>query len=110
MSNTRRLKRRAKPRKPFTLTLEQLEEWLGDCDPPRAGVSKIDGYLAALIVSPEFVPPEKWLRPIVGDVVVDAPDQTLEGAVRSTLFQRHNQISHLVRRRQTLRTDLHAHR
>jgi uncharacterized protein len=93
VSNSRRVKATAKPRKPLTLTLEQLEDWLGDCDPPRAGVSTIDGYLAALIVSPEFLPPEQWLRPIVGDDVIDAPDRTLEGAVRNTLFQRYNQIS-----------------
>jgi uncharacterized protein len=93
MSNSRHFKRAAKPKKSRTITLEQLEDWLADRDPPAPGVSMIDGYLAALIVSPEFVPPAIWLCPIVGKDVRDAEDATLEGAVRNTLFERYNQIS-----------------
>jgi uncharacterized protein len=93
MSNSRRFKRAAKPKKPRTLTLEQLEDWLDGRDPPAPGVSMIDGCLAALIVSPEFLPPDAWLRPIVGEDVMWAPDSTLEGTVRNTIFQRYNQIS-----------------
>jgi uncharacterized protein len=53
----------------------------------------LDGYLAAIIVSPEFVPPHVWLRAIVSEELVDAPDHTLEGVVRNTIFKRYNQIS-----------------
>jgi uncharacterized protein len=84
---------KAKAKKPGALTLEQLEEWLDTLDPPAAGVSMIDGYLAALVVSPRFLPPEEWLGPIVGARVAQAPDGGIEGAVRNTLFNRYNEIS-----------------
>jgi uncharacterized protein len=93
MSSRSQFRRAAKTKKPRTLTLQQLEDWLGEQDPPAPCVSMIDGYLAALIVSPEFLPPESWLRPIVGADLVWAPDTSPEGVVRNTLFQRYNQIS-----------------
>jgi uncharacterized protein len=92
MSNSRRFKAPTKPKKLRTLTLEQLEDWLDGRDPPAAGVSTIDGYLAALVVAPRFLPPEEWLWPIVGDRVAWAPDASMEGAVRNTLFKRYNEI------------------
>jgi uncharacterized protein len=76
-----------------TLTLEQLEDWLDALGPPAGGVSMIDGYLAALVVSPQFVSPEEWLWPIVGDRIAWTSDNSIEGAVRSTLFKRYNEIS-----------------
>ena len=93
MSNSRRFKRSAKQKKPLTLTTEQLEDWFSNCDGPAPCVSMLDGYLAAIIVSPEFVPPHIWLRAIVSEELVDAPDHTLEGVVRNTIFKRYNQIS-----------------
>jgi len=93
MSNSRRFKRSAKPKKPLILTTEQLEDWFSNHDGPAPCVSMLDGYLAAIIVSPEFVPPHVWLRAIVGEDLVDAPDHTLEGVVRNTIFKRYNQIS-----------------
>lgn len=93
MSSRSQFRRAAKTKKPRTLTLQQLEDWLGEQKPPAPCVSMIDGYLAALIVSPEFMPPESWLRPIVGADLVWAPNTSPEGVVRNTLFQRYNQIS-----------------
>jgi uncharacterized protein len=93
MSSGSQFRRAAKAKKPRTLTLEQLEDWLNALDPPAAGVSMIDGYLAALVVSPQFVPPEEWLSPIVGDRIAWASDSSTEGAVRNTLFKRYNEIS-----------------
>jgi uncharacterized protein len=93
MSNSRRLKRTVKPARPRTITLEQLEDWLEDRNPQGPNVSMTDGYLAAVIVSPEFIPPDIWLGPIVGGDVTDADDDSFEGAVRNTLFQRYNEIS-----------------
>lgn len=52
----------------------------------------IDGYLAALVVSPQFIPPEQWLLPIVGREIADAPDGSIEAAVRNTIFHRYSQI------------------
>lgn len=71
----------------------KLEDWFSNCDGPAPCVSMLDGYLAAIIVSPEFVPPHVWLRAIVSEELVDAPDHTLEGVVRNTIFKRYNQIS-----------------
>lgn len=92
MSSSSRFKRPKKPRKAPTLTHEKLEEWLGSRGNPMPGVSMIDGYLAALIVSPQFIPPEDWLRPIVGESIAWAPDGSIEEAVRNTIFQRYSQI------------------
>jgi uncharacterized protein len=93
MSNSRRLKRTVKPARPRTITLEQLEDWLEDRNPQGPNVSMTDGYLAAVIVSPEFIPPDIWLGPIVGGDVTEADDNSFEGVVRNTLFQRYNEIS-----------------
>jgi uncharacterized protein len=88
MSSSSQFRRAAKAKKPRTFTLEQLEDWLSDRDPPAPCLSTIDGYLAALIVSPEFVPPERWLRHIIGDDLIEAAPNTPEGVVRNTLFVR----------------------
>ena len=87
-----RLKRPARAGKVHTLSRQQLEDWLASLDPPAAGVSMIDGYLAALVVSPQFIPPEDWLKPILGERVSWADEGTIEAAVRNTLFQRYSEI------------------
>ncbi len=92
MSNSPRLKRPGKTRKVHTLTRLQLAEWLDSLDPPAAGISQIDGYLTALVVSPQFIPPEDWLKPILSERVTWADEGTIEAAVRNTLFQRYNEI------------------
>ena len=92
MSNSPRLKRPGKTRKVRTLTRLQLAEWLDSLDPPAAGISQIDGYLTALVVSPQFIPPEDWLKPILGERVTWADEGTIEADVRNTLFQRYNEI------------------
>lgn len=92
MSHNPRLKRPYKGRKVRILTNSKLEDWLASIDPPAAGVSMIDGYLAALVVSPQFIPPEDWLLPILGNRVSEADEGTIEAAVRNTLFQRYSEI------------------
>lgn len=92
MSNSPRLKRPGKTRQAQTLTLQKLEDWLASLDPPPACVSMIDGYLAALVVSPQFIPPDEWLGPILGKEVIWAPDGSIEAAVRNTVFQRYSKI------------------
>jgi len=92
MSNRPRLKRPDRTRRPRTLTRQKLEDWLASLDPPAAGLSMIDGYLTALVVSPQFIPPEDWLKPILGERVTWADEGTIEAAVRNTLFQRYNEI------------------
>jgi uncharacterized protein len=87
-----RLKRPSKAGKVRIFTRQKLEDWLASIDPPAAGVSMIDGYLAALVVSPQFIPPEDWLKPILGDRVAGADEGTIEATVRNTLFQRYSEI------------------
>ena len=43
-----------------TFSLEQLEIWLDTLDPPVAGVSSIDGFLAALAAGPSIINPDIW--------------------------------------------------
>lgn len=86
------MKRPARPHRGRTLTREKLANWLASLDPPAAGLSTIDGYLAALVVSPRFIPPEDWLKPILGERVTWADEGTIEAAARNTLFQRYNEI------------------
>jgi len=92
MSNRPRLKRPGKARTSRTLTRQKLEDWLASLDPPAANISMIDGYLAALVVSPQFIPPDEWLGPILGKQVIWAPDGSIEAAVRNTVFQRYSEI------------------
>jgi len=87
-----RLKRPGRAKKVHTLTRQKLEDWLASLDPPAAGVSMIDGYLAALVVSPQFIPPEDWLKPILGERVSWADEGTIEAAVCNTLFHRYTEI------------------
>lgn len=111
MSKNPRLKRPVKARKVRTLTPQKLEDWLASLDPPAANVSMIDGYLAALNVSPQFIPPDEWLKPILGELVTWAAEGSMEAAVRNTIFQRYSEISATLsggRRRYTpvfMRTD-----
>lgn len=87
-----RLKRPGRAKKIHTLTRPKLEDWLASLDPPAPGVSMIDGYLAALVVSPQFIPPDDWLKPILGDRVTWADEGTIEAAVRNTFFERYTEI------------------
>ena len=92
MSNRPRLKRPGTARKARILTRQKLEDWLASLDPPTTNVSMIDGYLAALVVSPQFIPPDEWLGPILGKQVIWAADGISASAVRNTVFQRYNEI------------------
>lgn len=74
------------------LSREQLEIWLDNLDPPAAGVSKIDGYLAALAVSPRLIEPELWMRGILGDRVRNVVEGTRMAAARDTIIDRYHQI------------------
>jgi len=75
------------------LTLGQLEEWLDGLTPPAPGVSQIDGFLAALVVSPKMVHPETWLWHIMGDRAKWALEGSVAAAATKTIIDRYNQIS-----------------
>jgi uncharacterized protein len=58
---------RPRPTRPG-MTLEQLDVWLGELDPPGrvGGTSMLDGYLTALIIGPCSIPPEEWFGDLFG--------------------------------------------
>lgn len=92
-----------------TFTPEQLEHWLDSFDPPAAVVSMIDGYLAARVVSLQFIPPEDWSLAIVGDRIVWALEGIVEATVRNTCFNDATRSALPDGRRSTICADLHAH-
>ena len=71
-----------------TLTLEQLEIWLDALDPPVAGVSSIDGFLAALAAGPCVIDPDVWLKSILHEHTQSASS----APARRTILQRYNRI------------------
>lgn len=75
------------------LSLEQLELWLDNLDPPAPGVSMIDGFLAALVISPCFVHPDVWMWHIIGDRGRYALEGTKAAAACQTIINRYNEIS-----------------
>lgn len=82
----------AKPKKVRTLTPDQLQDWLASLDPPAPCISMLDGYLSALVVSPQFIPPDDWLPPIVGAAAMWAPEGSVEDAATKAIFRRYNEI------------------
>ena len=87
------MKRQKRSRAIAMLTLEELEAWLESLEPPAPGVSMIDGFLAALVVSPRFIHPEEWLWHIVGDRGRWAPEGSTEAAATQAIVARYNEIS-----------------
>jgi hypothetical protein len=63
-------KPRRRPRRKVdaAMSLEQLDEWLQELEPPPLvdGVSMLDGYLTAVIVGPCSIPPDEWLDDALG--------------------------------------------
>lgn len=71
-----------------TLSLEQLEVWLDTLDPPVAGVSSIDGFLAALAAGPCVINPDIWLKSILREHVQSARS----APARRTILKRYSRI------------------
>lgn len=83
------------PRRAKLLTLEALEDWFDKSNPraPAAGVSMMDGFLAALVVGPVFIHPEKWIWHVVGDHEKRAFAGTRVQAVIDTVVDHYNKLS-----------------
>lgn len=84
-----------RPRIP-ALALDDLEDWLAaqpDIARRNWTVSAIDGFCTALIVGPERIGTEVWLRVIFGPSLPTTP--TGLGAVQAVL-QHHDAISHML--------------
>lgn len=79
-------KRRTSPGR--TLSLEQLERWLDELDPPVAGVSSIDGFLAAVAAGPSVVDPDVWIKSILREHAHKARS----APARRTILKRYNRI------------------
>lgn len=71
-----------------TLSLEQLEIWLDELDPPVAGVSSIDGFLAAVAAGPSVIDPDVWIRSILRDHAQSARS----APARRTILKRYSRI------------------
>jgi len=71
-----------------TLSLEQLEIWLDELDPPVAGVSSIDGFLAAVAAGPSVIDPDVWIKSILRDHAQSARS----APARRTILKRYNRI------------------
>jgi uncharacterized protein len=82
------------PKRP-ALTLDQLDTWLSSDRAPPDGMmlSDLDGFLAGLIVGPEFIHPEEWLPRVWGDPnLVEPPGPRGQRAVQA-IVNRHNEIA-----------------
>jgi uncharacterized protein len=77
------------------LTLDQLQTWLDDLEPPPKidDVSMLDGYLTAIIIGPCSIPPEEWFVDLLGERgrISTATGKTL--AAIKTIASRFNVIS-----------------
>ncbi|KMS52505.1 hypothetical protein V474_11830 [Novosphingobium barchaimii LL02] len=71
-----------------TLSLEQLEIWLDELDPPVAGVSSIDGFLAAVAAGPSVIDPDVWIKSILREHALNARS----APARRTILKRYNRI------------------
>ena len=71
-----------------TLWLEQLEIRLDELDPPVAGVSSIDGFLAAVAAGPSVIDPDVWIKSILREHALNARS----APARRTILKRYNRI------------------
>lgn len=87
-----KFKRRSTGSKTRLLSREQLAIWLDALDPPAAGISTIDGFLAAMAVSPRFIEPEAWMVTILGERARNVLEGTRMAAAIRSILARYEQI------------------
>lgn len=87
-----KFKRRSTGSKARLLSREQLAIWLDALDPPAAGISTIDGFLAAMAVSPRFIEPEAWMVTILGERARNVLEGTRMAAAIRSILARYEQI------------------
>ncbi|MGE0665033.1 MAG: UPF0149 family protein [Sphingomonadales bacterium] len=84
--------------------LDRLESMLFDV-PAEAGgmlLDEFDGFVAGLLVCPEYVPPEEWVPKAVGIFEADAPDRIVDPQLRSLLIAHYDDVRHDLSDGQTL--------
>lgn len=77
------------------MSLEQLEGWIDQLDPPSLidSVSMLDGYLTATIVGPCSIDPHEWLRHMLGRHSGLGMEGTKQAAAIMAVVVRFNAIS-----------------
>lgn len=75
------------------MDLEALDAWLEKQNRIIDGASMLDGYLAAIIVSPTSIPPDEWFFDLLGPKgnIATAHGKTLQAIM--AIAARHNAIS-----------------
>ena len=83
------------PKRLKKLSFDELDRWFDTAKPrpPIQGASIMDGYLTALVISPQVVSPDIWLPRIVGPHQNMAFVGTKALSVIDTILGRYNEIS-----------------
>jgi uncharacterized protein len=77
------------------MSLEELERWIDQLDPPPLidSVSMLDGYLTATIVGPCSIDPHEWLRHVLGPHSGLGMEGTRQAAAIMAIVVRFNAVS-----------------
>jgi len=77
------------------MSLEELERWIDQLDPPPLvdGVSMLDGYLTAVIVGPCSMDPHEWMRHMLGPHSGLGMEGTEQAAAIMAVVARFNAVS-----------------
>lgn len=77
------------------MSLDELDDYLiSDDSPPGTtmAVSDLDGFLTGLIVGPEFIHPEEWMRKVFGGPPPLRSEHDLATAAIRAILDRYNDI------------------
>jgi uncharacterized protein len=86
---------RAALRRREAISLEELERWIDQLDPPPLidGVSMLDGYLTAIIVGPCSIDPHEWLHHVLGPHSGLGMEGSKQAAAIMAIVARFNAVS-----------------
>jgi uncharacterized protein len=78
-----------------SIELDALDDYLmSDLAPGESmGLSDLDGFLTAIVVGPELIPPSEWLPVIWGGEEPEFQTETEMRTVRATIMGRYNEIA-----------------
>lgn len=78
------------------LSLDELDVYLSSDDSPPGtsmAISDLDGFLTGLIVGPEFIHPEEWMRKVFGGPPPVGFEHDLGTAAIRAILDRYNDVS-----------------
>jgi uncharacterized protein len=86
------------PKPAKLLSLTAIERWFDTAKPPvhTAGVSMMDGFIAALAAGPAIIDPKVWIWHIIGDHDKRAYPGTRTRAVVNTIIDHYTRIERLL--------------